>query len=94
MSDKAKGEQSLEQTLETLDQLRETLDVMSGVVERLREHMTRQLSHNAELFRDEGKVLAARQAEVQKGSRLLRDESLVVEIAQMELEEGVDPVLH
>ena len=53
MTDKKEVEQNAEQTLITLDQLSQTLEVMSHVVDRLKQHLSRQLSLNAELFQDE-----------------------------------------
>jgi len=90
MSDKNDVEENAEQTLITLEQLSQTLEVMSHVVERLKQHMTRQMSLNAELFQDEEKLLKAEAEERAEASRKLQQKSFVVEISQQELEEGSD----
>jgi regulator of replication initiation timing len=90
MSDKNDVEENAEQTLITLEQLSQTLEVMSHVVERLKQHMTRQMSLNAELFQDEEKLRKAEAEERAEASRKLQQKSFVVEISQQELEEGSD----
>jgi regulator of replication initiation timing len=90
MSDKKDVEKNAEQTLITLEQLSQTLEVMSHVVERLKQHMTRQMSLNAELFQDEEKLRKAEAEERAEASRKLQQKSFVVEITQQELEEGLD----
>lgn len=91
MADKKDVEQNAEQTLITLDQLSQTLEVMTCVVDRLKQHLTRQLSLNAEIFGDEQKVAQAEAEERAQASKQLQQESFVVEISQKELEEGSDP---
>ncbi len=91
MADKKDVEQNAEQTLITLDQLSQTLEVMTCVVDRLKQHLTRQMSLNAEMFGDERKVEQAEAEERAQASRQLQQESFVVEISQKELEEGSDP---
>jgi len=91
MADKKDVEQNAEQTLITLDQLSQTLGVMTCVVDRLKQHLTRQLSLNAEIFGDEQKVAQAEAEERAQASKQLQQESFVVEISQKELEEGNDP---
>jgi len=91
MADKKDVEQNAEQTLITLDQLSQTLEVMTCVVDRLKQNLTRQMSLNAEMFHDEEKVKKAEAEERAKASRQLQQESFVVEISQKELEEGSDP---
>lgn len=91
MADKKDVEQNAEQTLITLDQLSQTLEVMTCVVDRLKQHLTRQMSLNAEMFGDEKKVQQAEAEERAQASRQLQQESFVVEISQKELEEGSDP---
>ena len=91
MADKKDVEQNAEQTLLTLDQLSQTLEVMTCVVDRLKQHLTRQMSLNAEMFDDEAKIQKAEAEERAKASRQLQQESFVVEISQKELEEGSDP---
>ena len=65
MADKKDVEQNAEQTLITLDQLSQTLEVMTCVVDRLKQHLTRQMSLNAEMFGDEQKVQQAEAEEQQ-----------------------------
>lgn len=91
MADKKDVEQNSEQTLITLDQLSQTLEVMTCVVDRLKQHLTRQMSLNAEMFQDDAKVERAEAEERVKGTKQLQQESFVVEISQKELEEGSDP---
>ena len=91
MADKKDVEQNAEQTLITLDQLSQTLEVMTCVVDRLKQHLTRQLSLNAEMFDDKTKVEKAEAEERANAARQLQQESFVVEISQKELEEGSDP---
>jgi len=89
MADKAELEQNAEQALMTLEQLSQTLEVMTCVVDRLKNHLTRQLSLNAELFQDEEKIRKAEEAERAEAVEQLHDESLVIEITQREMEDGV-----
>ena len=91
MADKKDVEHNAEQTLITLDQLSQTLEVMTCVVDRLKQHLTRQMSLNAEMFDDTAKVAQAEAEERAKATRQLQQESFVVEISQKELEEGSDP---
>ena len=78
--------QNAEQTLLTLDQLSQTLEVMSAVVDRLKSHLNRQLSLTQELFNDEEKVRKAEAEQRAESARKLQQESFVVEITQKELE--------
>ncbi len=91
MADKKDVEQNAEQTLITLDQLSQTLEVMTCVVDRLKKHLTRQMSLNAEMFDDGKKVAQAEAEERVQATRQLQQESFVVEISQRDLEEGSDP---
>ncbi|MBT5483839.1 MAG: hypothetical protein HOH14_03750 [Gammaproteobacteria bacterium] len=91
MADKKDVEKNSEQTLITLDQLSQTLEVMTCVVDRLKQHLTRQMSLNAEMFQDEAKVEKAEAQERVEATKKLQQESFVVEISQKELEEGSDP---
>jgi hypothetical protein len=77
--------QNAEQTLLTLEQLAQTLEVMTAVVDRLKSHLTRQLSLTQELFNDEEKLRTAEAEARATESRKLQQESFVVEIAQREL---------
>ena len=91
MADKEDVEKNAEQTLITLDQLSQTLEVMTAVVDRLKQHLNRQLSLNQEIFEDEKKVQEAEAKERVQASKQLQQESFVVEISQQELEENSDP---
>jgi regulator of replication initiation timing len=88
MADKEDATKNAEQTLLTLEQLSQTLEVMTCVVDRLKTHLTRQMSLNAELFHDEEKLKKAQDAERAEASKKLQQESFVVEITQREIEEG------
>ena len=90
MSDKSDVELNSEQTLITLEQLSQTLEVMTHVVNRLKQHLNRQMSLNAELFQDEEKLRKQEADERADSSKKLQEKSFVVEITQQELEEGVD----
>ncbi len=81
--------QNAEQTLLTLEQLAQTLEVMTAVVDRLKSHLTRQLSLTQELFNDEEKVRKAEAEARATESKRLQQESFVVEITQKELESGI-----
>lgn len=89
MADKQDIEQNAEQTLMTLEQLSQTLEVMTCVVDRLKQHLTRQMSLNSELFHDEEKLRKAQEAERLEATKQLQQESFVVEITQKELENVV-----
>ena len=89
MADKADAKKNEEQTLMTLEQLSQTLEVMTHVVDRLKQHLTRQMSLNAELFNDEEKVRKAEAEQRAEAAKKLQQESFVVEITQREMEEGV-----
>lgn len=91
MRNKQNTSKNEEQTLITLDQLSQTLEVMTCVIERLKQHLTRQISLNTELFRDEESVAVAEQEARSQESRRLQQESFIVEITQEEMEEGYDP---
>jgi hypothetical protein len=88
MSDKQEVEKNSEQTLLTLEQLSQTLEVMACVVDRLKSHLTRQMSLNAELFKDEEAVRKAEAEQRAESAKKLKEESFVVEITQREMEEG------
>ncbi len=90
MNDKSDVELNSEQTLITLEQLSQTLEVMTHVVDRLKQHLNRQMSLNAELFQDEEKLRKEEAAERLESSKKLQEKSFVVEITQQELEEGSD----
>ncbi len=96
MSDKKSSDNDPEKALMTLDQLSQTIEVMTNVVNRLKRHLTRQLSLTEELFDDEKKLLQKENDSYEKNSRELQQESFVVEITQQELENenGEEPILH
>lgn len=94
MADKDDMRHHGEQTLLTLEQLSQTLTVMSHVVDRLKHHVERQLSLTQEMFQDD---LATLEAELQDAAQLsdvLEKESVVVEINQRLLEDNGDPTVH
>ncbi|MFN0002812.1 MAG: hypothetical protein ACKVOF_08450 [Pseudohongiellaceae bacterium] len=88
MADKQEVEKNSEQTLMTLEQLSQTLEVMTHVVDRLKTHLTRQMSLNAELFHDEEKLRKAEAEQRAESVKKLQQESFVVEITQRDMEEG------
>ncbi len=88
MADKQAVEKNSEQTLMTLEQLSQTLEVMTHVVDRLKTHLTRQMSLNAELFHDEEKLRKAEAEQRAESVKKLQQESFVVEITQRDMEEG------
>lgn len=88
MADQEDIQKNSEQTLLTLEQLSQTLEVMTCVVDRLKNHLTRQMSLNAELFQDEEKLRQAQEQERAEQAQKLQQESFVVEITQREFEEG------
>lgn len=90
MTDKNDVDENTEQTFITLDQLSQTLEVMTCVVDRLKKHLNRQMSLNSELFQDEELVRKAEATERLEASKKLRQESFVVEISQQDIEEGSD----
>ena len=89
MADKQDVKKNEEQTLMTLEQLSQTLEVMTHVVDRLKTHLTRQMSLNAELFSDEEKLRKAEADARAESAKKLQQESFVVEITQREMEAGV-----
>jgi len=101
MSDKKYADDDPERTLVTLDQLSQTIEVMTSVVNRLRRHLSDQINAQLESkteLKDELELLAAAQEmveakiekepeEAQKGDGNKRErESFVVEISQQEVE--------
>ncbi len=88
MADIKEVEKNSEQTLMTLEQLSQTLEVMTHVVDRLKTHLSRQMSLNAELFNDEEKLRKAEAEQRAESAKKLQHESFVVEITQREMEEG------
>ncbi|MEX0618511.1 MAG: hypothetical protein WDZ76_09750 [Pseudohongiellaceae bacterium] len=105
MSDKKYSENDPERTLLTLDQLSQTIEVMTNVVNRLRQHLSEQLiaKREAEMLRhqpgsattaDEEALRADRDYDQDDGDELDVKESFIVEITQTEREIPEDEVLH
>ncbi|MCG8413992.1 MAG: hypothetical protein MI746_07215 [Pseudomonadales bacterium] len=97
MSEEKQTENDPERTLLTLDQLSQTIEVMTSVVNRLRQHLSEQLKAQAEAQKEEEARRAAAEAAIaEKGksasskseSKVENKESFVVEIKQQE----ADPV--
>ena len=83
MSDSKYSENDPERTLITLDQLSQTIEVMTSVVNRLRQHLSQQIeaSHDIEETK-KTRILEDQRLEAKPDER----ESYVVEIAQPEAE--------
>lgn len=98
MSEEKQTDNDPERTLLTLDQLSQTIEVMTSVVNRLREHLSEQLKAQAAQakLKEEAELAAALEAEsladtnaAQSPETLRSDskkESFVVEIKQQEPE--------
>lgn len=91
MKDKKYADDDPERTLVTLDQLSQTIEVMTSVVNRLRRHLSDQIQ--AQLDAREAELEATAKAEEQESSsadsKQTQDgkrESFVVEISQHEIE--------
>ncbi len=103
MSEEKQTENDPERTLLTLDQLSQTIEVMTSVVNRLRQHLSEQLQAQAQAraaqqSRDQQQAEAGNEPEESKKLKAKpdkassegneREESFVVEIKQQE----ADPV--
>lgn len=95
MSEEKQTENDPEKTLLTLDQLSQTIEVMTSVVNRLREHLSEQLKAQAAeqaKLKEEAELAAAleaeiaSQAETEQAVPASKKESFVVEIKQQEAE--------
>jgi hypothetical protein len=93
MSDKKYADDDPERTLVTLDQLSQTIEVMTSVVNRLRRHLSDQIKGQLESQDDDSPVEAAAQAnkteanaELLEKAKNKKRESFVVEISQQEIE--------
>jgi len=94
MSDNKYTENDPERTLITLDQLSQTIEVMTSVVNRLRQHLSEQLKAQMEAEEEAGLEPSAQPEEPQKAeaenkksqSAQQKRESFVVEISQQESE--------
>ena len=70
MSEEKQSENDPERTLLTLDQLSQTIEVMTSVVNRLRQHLGEQLKAQAQqLSREEEKALRDIEAEVEAAAQ-------------------------
>lgn len=72
MSEEKQSENDPERTLLTLDQLSQTIEVMTSVVNRLRQHLSEQLKAQAEaqqLAREEEAALREIEAEVEAAAQ-------------------------
>jgi hypothetical protein len=65
MSEEKQSENDPERTLLTLNQLSQTIEVMTSVVNRLRQHLGEQLKAQAQHSREEEKALRDIEAEVE-----------------------------
>ncbi len=97
MSEEKPTENDPERTLLTLDQLSQTIEVMTSVVNRLRQHLSEQLKAQAAAQKEEEERRAAAEAAIAEKSKsasstatdkVENKESFVVEIKQQE----ADPV--
>jgi len=97
MSEEKQTENDPEKTLLTLDQLSQTIEVMTSVVNRLREHLSEQLKAQAAeqaKLKEEAELAAALEAEIASQAETTeqavqsesKKESFVVEIKQQEAE--------
>ena len=72
MSEEKQSENDPERTLLTLDQLSQTIEVMTSVVNRLRQHLSEQLKAQAEaqrLAREEEAALREAEAEIEAAAQ-------------------------
>ena len=83
MSDSKYSENDPERTLITLDQLSQTIEVMTSVVNRLRQHLSQQIAARQEFEQLEQEQL---QEELSQEAASEERESFVVEISQPESE--------
>ena len=91
MSDKEKLDKNYssdpERTLITLEQLSQTIDVMTSVVDRLRQHLSEQLKNQIEarLLRDSNETAPVTEAQKELEDAIMqKEESCVVEIRQQD----------
>lgn len=97
MSDKKSDARDAEKTLITLDQLSQTIEVMTSVVNRLKRHLNQQLNLDADLLGEDKKLsLVEEGRKPEKSLNKVPEGGLVVEISQQELErENLDnQILH
>ena len=91
MSDKEKLDKNYssdpERTLITLEQLSQTIEVMTSVVDRLRQHLSEQLKNQIEarLLRDSNETAPVTEAQKELEYAIMqKEESCVVEIRQQD----------
>ncbi|MBL4819369.1 MAG: hypothetical protein JKY98_00050 [Gammaproteobacteria bacterium] len=96
MSDNKYSENDPERTLITLDQLSQTIEVMTSVVNRLREHLSQQITAKQELEELEKSFALEKQHDTEVVLENPEQESFVVEITQTEIEidSKDDKILH
>ena len=103
MSDKEKLDKNStsdpERTLITLEQLSQTIDVMTSVVGRLRQHLSEQLKRQIEAQQpeDSNEIIPDKKAsKIITDTHIKKEESCVVEIRQQEQEPTRKPskILH
>ena len=88
MSNKKNSDNDPERTLITLDQLSQTIEVMTGVVNRLKKHLHKQVSLGSPARRTDDK-----RSDIQR-STPDDHSSFVIEITQSDAELDDDRVLH
>ena len=88
MSDKKNSDNDPERTLITLDQLSQTIEVMTGVVNRLKKHLSKQVSLSSPARRSEDRPSKVKQSSPDEHT------SFMVEITQSDTELDDDRVLH
>lgn len=96
MSDSKYSENDPERTLITLDQLSQTIEVMTSVVNRLRQHLSQQISaRNEQAQREVEEIQESLKARSRKAGKKRRD-GFVVELSQsdQELENNDDKTIH
>lgn len=85
MSDKKYADNDPERTLLTLEQLSQTIEVMTSVVDRLRRHLSDQIKAKLEDQELQDEIASSR--EIQQTPKPEEErESFVVEISQQEVE--------
>lgn len=80
-SSENKPEKSVSNTLMSLDQLSDTIEVMTGVVNRLKRHLHQQMSlqHDSAVTRDLKQALLSNERELQELQQLARAQRLSIE---------------
>jgi hypothetical protein len=87
MSDKKYADNDPERTLLTLEQLSQTIEVMTSVVNRLRRHLSDQIKTKLEDQELQEEVTSSQEIQQRPKAEEKRErESFVVEISQQEVE--------